>query len=255
MTSLAETYDRVSDLQFETGKALVERLELEPGARLLDVGCGTGRLAQWMTERGIAVTGIDPGEERIRIARSRTREVRFEVGEAEDLHAFEDASFDAVCMSSVLHWVADKPTALAEARRVLRPGGRLGVTTSPQELAKAGTIGNVLETLLARYAGRIDRSMLTVARGCTITELVSLVIDSQLDLAELNVLPRAHTFASGEAVVELIEASAFGTFLRRIAEDLRPVLRADLVAAFDARRDAEGVAARGWDVRFVATRV
>ena len=258
---LAAAYDRVSDLQLEGGKRLIERLGLADGARVLDVGCGTGRLAHWIAERvGImgAVTGIDPLEERIHIARSRGGNVRFEVGQAEDLRAFEDASFDAVCMSSVLHWVTDKAKALAEVRRVLRPGGRLGVTTVPQELSRAGTLGQTFETLLARapYAGRIDRSMFTFAtRGCTTTELVSLVLDSRLDLAELHVAQHVRTHASGEAVVDFMEASAFGTFLRPVPDELRPLLRADLVAAFDARRGPEGVAVRGWGARFVATRV
>jgi ubiquinone/menaquinone biosynthesis C-methylase UbiE len=259
---LAETYDRVSDLQFEGGKLLVDRLGPDEGARVLDVGCGTGRLTHWIAERvGIkgAVTGIDPLEERIQIARSRGgNNVRFEVGQAEDLRVLEDASFDAVCMSSVLHWVSDKAKALAEARRVLRPGGRLGVTTVPQELSRAGTVGDVLETLLARapYAGRIDRSMFTIAtRGCTTTELVTLVLESRLDLAELDVTQRAHTFANGDAVVDFMEASAFGTFLRPVPEELRPLLRADLIAAFDARRGSDGVVVRAWGVRFVATRV
>src|SRR5690349_22998598 len=112
--SLAETYDRVSDLQLEAGKGLVEQLGLVEGARVLDVGCGTGRLAHWITERvGTkgAVAGIDPLEERIHIARSRGAAVRFEVGQAEDLRAFEDESFDVVCMSSVFHWIADKAKA------------------------------------------------------------------------------------------------------------------------------------------------
>lgn len=258
---LAQTYDRVSDLQFEGGKRLVERLGLDEGARVLDVGCGTGRLAHWIAERvGTrgAVTGIDPLEERIQIARSHGGAVRFEVGQAEDLGAFEDASFDAVCMSSVLHWVADKAKALAEVRRVLRPGGRLGVTTSPHELARAGTVRLVLEPLLARepYAGRVDSSRLTFARrGCTTTDLVLLVLDSGLDLVELHVMQDTQTHASGEAVVAFIEASAFGTFLRPIPEHLRPLLRADLVAAFDARRGPEGVALRSWGVLSIATRV
>jgi len=256
---LAETYDQVSDLQFEEGQRLIERLGLQEGARVLDVGCGTGRLAHWIAERvGTigAVTGIDPVEERVHVARSRAGHVRFEVGQAEDLRAFEDASFDAVCMSSVFHWVADKAKALAEVRRVLRPGGRLGVTTQPYELSRANTLGLVFESLFARapYAGRIDRSMLTFARGCTTTDLVSLVLESRLDLAELHLTQRARTYASGEAVVDFIEASAFGTFLRPIPDELRPSLRADLIAAFDALRGPEGVAVRGWGVLFVATR-
>lgn len=259
--NLAETYDQVSDLQFEGGKRLVERLGLKEGTRVLDVGCGTGRLAQWIAERvgtnGV-VTGIDPLEERIHIARSRGGAVRFEVGQAEDLRAFEDASFDTVCMSSVFHWVADKAKALAEVRRVLRPGGRLGVTTLPHELARAGTVGLVLESLLARapYAGRVDISMLTFAkRGCTSTDLVSLVLESRLELVELHVMQRTRTHASGEAFVNFLEASSFGNFLLPVPEELRPSLRADLIAAFDAQRGPEGVAVRGWGVLLIASRV
>jgi SAM-dependent methyltransferase len=259
---LAETYDLVSDLQFEGGKRLVERLGLKEGARVLDVGCGTGRLAQWIAERvGTrgAVAGIDPLEERIRIARSRGGgSGRFEVGQAEDLRAFDDASFDAVCLASVFHWVADKAKALAEVRRVLRPGGRLGVTTLPRELARAGTTGLVLEPLLARppYAGRVDISMVTLTdRACTSTELVSLALECRLELVELHVTQRTRTHARGEALVEFLEASSFGNFLRPVPEDLRPSLRADLIAAFDARKGPDGVAAHGWGVLFIATRI
>jgi ubiquinone/menaquinone biosynthesis C-methylase UbiE len=258
---LADMYDRVSDLQFEGGKRLVERLGLSEGARVLDVGCGTGRLAQWIAERvgdKGAVAGIDPLEERIRIARSRGGAARFEVGQAEDLRAFDDASFDAVCMASVFHWIEDKAKAFAEVHRVLRPGGRVGVTTLPQELARAGTVGRALEPLLARapYAGRVDLSALTFAkRGCTSTELVSLALDSRLELVELQVTQRTRTHASGEALVDFLEASSFGNFLRPVPEDLRPLLRADLIAAFDAQKGPEGVAARGWGVLFIATRV
>jgi SAM-dependent methyltransferase len=257
---LAELYDRISDVQFEGGKRLVDRLGVKDGAHVLDVGCGTGRLAQWIAERAGTtgfVAGIDPLEERIAIARSRDSVVRFEVGRAEDLGAFEDASFDMVCMSSVFHWVEDKAKALAEVRRVLRPGGHLGVTTLPHELARAGTVGLALGPLLARapYAGRVDFSALTFGqRGCTATELVSLVVESRLDLVELHVMQRLRTHASGEAVVDFIEASSFGNFLRPVPEELRTSLRADLVAAFDALRGPDGVIVRGWGVRLVATR-
>jgi arsenite methyltransferase len=258
---LAETYDRVSDLQFEGGKRLVERLGLGEGARVLDIGCGTVRLARWIAERlgpKGSVTGLDPLADRIDIARSHGGAVRFEVGQAEDLGAFEDASFDAVCMSSVLHWVSDKTKAFAEVRRVLRPGGRLGVTTLPQELARAGSIALVIEPMLQRapYAGRVDISVLTFARqGLTTTDLVRLVLENRLDLVELHVTQRTRTHPSGQDVVEFLEASSFGNFLRIVPEELRPTLRADLASAFDVQRGPDGVVLRDWGVLFVATRV
>ncbi len=255
---LARTYDRASDSQFESGKRLVERLG--PASRILDVGCGTGRLVEWIVQHDGDVTaaGVDPLPDRIEIARSRCPAARFEVGQAEDLGAFADASFDAVCMSAVLHWVADKPKALAEARRVLRPGGRVGVTTIPHELGGAGTIAHVLLPLLQRapYAGKVDLTAITFARhGTTVTDLVKLVMGAGLELVELHVMQRNRHHASGADLVDFLEASSFGNFLRIVSEDLRPALRADLAAAFDANKGPDGVASRDWGVLFVAARV
>src|SRR5258708_17201527 len=127
---LAETYDRLSDSQFAGGKSLVGRLDVKEGDRVLDVGCGTGRLARWIASiTGAAgVVGIDPLVDRVQVARTNSQGIAFEVGSAEDLGAFADGSFDVVCMSAVFHWVADKPEALRGVRRVLKPGGRLGPT-------------------------------------------------------------------------------------------------------------------------------
>ena len=258
---LAENYDRVSDSQFEGGQRLVERLGLEEGTRVLDIGCGTGRLARWIAERlgpKGSVAGIDPLAERIDIARSRGGAVRFEVGQAEDLGAFEDASCDAVCMSSVFHWVSDKAKALAEVRRVLRPGGRLGVTTFPHELGGAGTVALVLQPLLQRapYAGRVDLSVIAFAkRGHTTTDLVSMVLASRLELVELHIKQRLRNHASGEAVVDFLEASSFGNLFRIVPEELRPSLRADLIAGLDVQKGPGGVVLRDWGVLFVAARV
>jgi arsenite methyltransferase len=255
--ALAEAYDRASDLQFEEGKRLVERLGLDEGARVLDVGCGTGRLSRWLAQRvgpKGSVVGIDPLEHRVAVARSQVGAARFELGRAEDLSAFEDRSVDAVCVSSVLHWVSDKATALSEIRRVLRPGGRVALTTVPNELSGEGTVARVFQPLLRRppYADQVDRS--AGRRGCTSTELVSLVRESQLELVELHVTQTVSGHESGEAFVEFAEASSFGNLLGMVPDVLRASLRAALVSAFDAHRGRERLVVRGWGALVVATR-
>jgi SAM-dependent methyltransferase len=254
---LAEIYDRVSDFQLEGGRRLVERLGLEEGARVLDVGCGTGRLARWIADRvgpTGAVIGIDPLEHRINIARSHTSAARFEVGQAEDLGAFEDGGFDAVCLSSVLHWIADKARALAEIHRVLRPGGRVAMTTLPLELSRAGTIATVLRPVLQRpaYAAHIGRSH--GGRGCTSTELVSLALDHQLELLELHITQTESRHESGEAFLEFAQASSFGSLLGMVPEALRASLRAALVEALEGHRGPGGIVVRGWELLVVARR-
>src|SRR6202043_2705666 len=101
---------------------------------------------------------IDPLAERIALARAHAEGIAFEVGQAEDLGAFAAESFHAVCMSAVFHWVSDKPKALAEVLRVLRPGGRLGLTTLPRELVGVSTVTAVCAPVLRQspYVERVD---------------------------------------------------------------------------------------------------
>lgn len=259
--ALAETYDRLSDTQFQTGRDLVRHLGDLDGASVLDVGCGTGRLARWIAAivgASGSVVGIDPLPERVAIARAHASGVRFEVGRAEDLSAFASGTFDAVCMSSVFHWVADKPKALAEARRVLKPGGRFGLTTMARELNPFATTTEVIRAVLARapYEGRVPTSDLLLARaGQTTTELLTTVMESGLEIAELRIVPRRWTFASGSELVDFVQSSSFGNFLSVVPDDLRDALRSDVAAALDARKERDGsIPIKGWTTRLVATR-
>lgn len=258
--ALAETYDRLSDTQFEQGRKLVGRFGDLEGARVLDVGCGTGRLARWIADHtgpSGTVVGIDPLPERVTIARAHARGIQFEVGRAEDLSAFPSESFDAVCMSAVFHWVADKARALAEARRVLRPGGHVGLTTMSRELRDAGTLQAVMSSVVGRppYAGRVRASELAVtAPGLTTTDLITTVLGSGLELTELHITPRRWNLASGPEVVDFLESSSFGNFLRAVPDDLRDALREDLAAAFDARREQGAIRVKAWTTLMVAMR-
>ncbi|WP_342164979.1 class I SAM-dependent methyltransferase [Methylobacterium sp. SD21] len=93
---------------------------------ILDIGCGTGTLARALSEDGAAVTGIDPGAEALAKARTLVPSARFEAASADSL-PFADGQFDGAVMLNSLHHVPDPAKALAEAARVLRPGGRLVV--------------------------------------------------------------------------------------------------------------------------------
>jgi arsenite methyltransferase len=111
----------------EQRRAVRELLALQPGERVLDIGSGPGFLADEMAaEVGPdgAVRGVDASESMLAIARRRETAVEYAIGDALAL-PYADETFDAAVATQVYEYVPDMPTALAEARRVLRPGGRL----------------------------------------------------------------------------------------------------------------------------------
>ncbi|MGC1398173.1 class I SAM-dependent methyltransferase, partial [Candidatus Binatus sp.] len=107
---LAERYERISaDRQFRGGQELLRELALVPGETVLDIGCGTGMLAEYATSLvgpAGSVIGIDPLPLRIEIAKKRgTANLSFKVGNAYDLGEVAADSFDVVYMNAVFHWL------------------------------------------------------------------------------------------------------------------------------------------------------
>src|SRR2546430_3044797 len=113
---------------------LVDALELDPGERVLDVGCGPGRHALAFARRGIDVVGVDLSDDFITLARDAAGAeglpVRFEVGDVREV-AY-DAEFDAVvclCQGGFgLLGGRDEPRAFERIAAALRPAGRLALT-------------------------------------------------------------------------------------------------------------------------------
>jgi ubiquinone/menaquinone biosynthesis C-methylase UbiE len=120
---------------------LLDRLAPQSGERVLDIGCGPGvtlaEIASRIGPRGVAV-GLDVAEPMLEAAlkRAQARNVAVELhhGGAEQL-PFPDASFDAVLCVQVLEYCADPATAVAEAMRVARPGGRLVLSDTDWDTA------------------------------------------------------------------------------------------------------------------------
>jgi ubiquinone/menaquinone biosynthesis C-methylase UbiE len=133
----ARLYDLGTGLLGRRGSRMramfADDLQLRPGERVLDVGCGPGRLAMVIAERVSptgSVDGIDPSAEMINRATTRANKngvpANFQVAFAQQL-PFADATFDAVACTLALHHIAedDQQAAVAEMYRVLKPGGRL----------------------------------------------------------------------------------------------------------------------------------
>jgi SAM-dependent methyltransferase len=115
-------------------------LELEPGAEVVDVACGHGRIANRLAGRGVVVTGLDADPFFLARARAADGRAEFVEGDMRTL-PFADASFDAALLwfTALGYFDGDGNRAvLRELRRVLRPGGRavLDVNNLPLMLAR-----------------------------------------------------------------------------------------------------------------------
>ncbi len=95
-----------------------------PKELLLDVGCGSGAFTYHLRDQGLATVGIDLSFNLVRLATTEISRGPFLVGDAEIL-PFRENELDIVTFSGVLHHLPDLAPALREARRVLRPGGRM----------------------------------------------------------------------------------------------------------------------------------
>ena len=107
-------------------RELTARSVVSPGARVLDSCCGTGDLAIACAREGATVTGLDFSERMLERARRKAPQIEWVCGDALEL-PFPDGGFDGATVGFGVRNVEDLERALRELRRVLRPGGRVGI--------------------------------------------------------------------------------------------------------------------------------
>lgn len=126
--SAAADYDEAfARITAQSVPPLLDAVGAGPGVRLLDVACGPGYVAAAAAARGATVTGVDFSAAMVALARRRHPDIEFREGDAQALD-LPDAGFDALTMNFGLLHLDQPERALAEAARVLRPGGRCGFT-------------------------------------------------------------------------------------------------------------------------------
>ncbi len=135
----AGLYDDKHSFVWEHGAALLDLLAVQPGERVLDLGCGTGHLTARIAAAGAEVVGIDSSAAMVEQARRSYPDLRFEVADARDFSFAEP--FDAVFSNAVLHWITEPERVVACVRRALRPSGRF--------VAEFGGGGNVKAIIAA----------------------------------------------------------------------------------------------------------
>ena len=129
-------YNRVGDVYHRlngpitsrTVEPLLDAAAVGPGARVLDLATGPGYAAGQATARGADALGVDVAAEILALARRLWPEAAFRTADAHDL-PFDDDHFDAVVANFLVPHLADHERAVAEAARVLAPGGRLALST------------------------------------------------------------------------------------------------------------------------------
>ncbi len=130
----AEEWDGLRGLHSPDGQveqALADALGEKPLGRLLDIGTGTGRMAELFAAKADHIVALDKSLEMLRVARAKLQNLpadRVELVQG-DFSAlpFASQTFDTVLLHQVLHFAAEPSRALAEAARVVRPGGRIAI--------------------------------------------------------------------------------------------------------------------------------
>jgi arsenite methyltransferase len=239
---LARGYTLANNTQYNAGLFLLRKLEIIPGMRVLDVGCGPGNLTAHIAElvgKEGSVIGVDPSTERIEIANEMTKpNLAFHEGKAEDLSLFPAASFDVVFVNSTLHWVQDQPAALREFARVLKLGGRLGISGGSGDYITAQE--KIKAEVLSREPYRIYPEE-EPPKFLKQNELENLLAAAGFADIKIVINKIIKATKDADAMIDWLDTSSSGKTYGGIPLDMRPSAREEMKKEWNKLASKEGI--------------
>ena len=204
-------------------RRILERVPVGRDTAVLDVGCGAGRFCRMAADRGARVSGLDATPAFVEIARERIPDGDFRVGDMEGLPWVDD-SFDLVTGFNSFFIAADMVNALAEARRVARPGAPVAMTVfgRPERCQSTAMFEAVAGLLPAKPEGNGDKA------GPALHEegvLEALAVEAGLTPEEAGYIELVETYPNLETMLRGVMAAP-------------PMVRAGRAVGDDAVRDA-----------------
>jgi 2-polyprenyl-3-methyl-5-hydroxy-6-metoxy-1,4-benzoquinol methylase len=206
---------------------MFDRLGVGPGLVYCDVGCASGVAAAIAARRGASVFGLDASDNLIEIARSRVPSADFRVGEMEQL-PFADGMFDVVTGFRAFNYAKRPVVALAEARRVVKPAGRVVMTTwgKPEHMGFASLIDALTPLLPPRPPGSLgiyalsnEAALTALAESAGLQPLSIDVLDCVFAYPDLKTALRG--LASSGRAARAIECTSEAAVDQAHAEALR----------------------------------
>jgi len=241
--ALAATYDQLHFLRVCAGR-LIELSPLTAGARVLDVATGTGVIALAAADRvgpAGSVVGVDLSPDmldraRQKVAQAGLTQVELREGDAEHLE-FPDESFDVVLCASSLFFVPDMLGALREWRRVLVPGGCVGISSFGP---------GFLQPLRDLWEARLQHHGLTAAalpthRLADPAICRTLLTDAGFAQVESRIEQLGYHLPTAEDRWADIDAGMEGKSLLQLSPEQREQIRAEHLAEVSALATSQGI--------------
>jgi ubiquinone/menaquinone biosynthesis C-methylase UbiE len=248
--NFAEVYEQmlVGPLFTPWAERLLDRVPLAPGARVLDVACGTGALARAVLSRldgDAQVTGIDRNPAMLAVARRVAPTIDWREGDSAALPVSADERFDAVFCHEGLQFFPDRPAALRAMRAVLVPGGHLGVAVW-RRLEDNGvfyTLGQIAEQFLgpihdARHSFGDADALAESLSDCGFAEVkvepvsadVRFPITAEM-LARLNGNAVLGMSAAGRSMSEEEKAKTMAAIVEASVAEITPYMKEGVIVS------------------------